>query len=108
MNIKDLICEKIVETLVDLKLNESYDGHDSERKGHLRKVSKGRSANTRPSTLSDESNDGPFYNGEYITQGEPKPPVAGKRAGTKWYGKRVERMLALKAKRGQTVDDSDE
>ena len=54
----------------------------------------GRPSNKAPDTREPVENVG-------------KPPKAGPRAGTKWYGKRVERKIAIKKKRGEALDDED-
>jgi len=38
---------------------------------------------------------------------EGKPAKAGPRAGTKWYGERVKRMMAVKKAKGESLDDED-
>jgi hypothetical protein len=38
---------------------------------------------------------------------EGKPAKAGPRAGTKWYGKRVERMIKVNKAKGKPLDNED-
>ena len=106
MNLRKIIAGKIVGKLVEMKLSEIYAPDPGENeKPYLSSGSKsrGRSAKDRRMAASDES---PRLTP--VTPADPSP--ADGRAGRrgKFYGKRVERMMAIKKARGESLDDSED